>query len=149
MPVAVVTGSSKGIGRVIALQLAQDGFDLVINDLPSLSDKLQEVEQEILALGRKCLVAVADVSNEEEVKGMVTETVTQLGGLDVVGVISSGICSLTTTDGRKRGNLYTRAVGRPYAIVPLRVLSLIVIARYCRDIQQDVICKRHSNISLL
>ena len=99
MPVAVVTGSSKGIGRAIALQLAQDGFDLVINDLPSLSDKLQEVEQEILALGRKCLVAVADVSNEEEVKGMVTETVTQLGGLDVVGVISS-VRHLLTSNNR-------------------------------------------------
>ena len=84
MPVAIVTGSSKGIGRAIALKLAKDGFDVVVNDLPSLSDKLQDVQKEIVALDRKCVIAIADVSKEEEVKELVAKAVNELGGLDVV-----------------------------------------------------------------
>ena len=88
MPVVIVTGSSKGIGRAIALRLAKDGFDVVINDLPSLSDKLQDVQKQIVALDRKCVIAIADVTKEEEVKDMVAEAVTQLGGIDVVSSFS-------------------------------------------------------------
>lgn len=88
MPVALVTGSRKGIGRAIALRLAQDGFDIVVNDLPDLKDRLQTVQKDMLTLDRKCVVAVADVANEEEVRDMVDKAVTQLGGLDVVSSIS-------------------------------------------------------------
>ena len=87
MPVALVTGSSRGVGRAIALRLAQDGFNVVINDLPSLSDKLQDVQKEIVALNKKCVIATADVSKEEEVKSMVEKAVTELGGLDVVSFV--------------------------------------------------------------
>ena len=53
--VALVTGSSRGIGRGIALRLAQDGFDVVVNDIGANQKGIDSVVQEIQALGRKSL----------------------------------------------------------------------------------------------
>lgn len=83
--VALVTGSAEGIGRAIAIRLAEDGFDVSLFDLKSSEDKLQNVSQEIEnKTGRKTLRWFGDVSLEEDVKNGVEETVRVLGGLDVV-----------------------------------------------------------------
>ncbi|KAK0492373.1 NAD-P-binding protein [Armillaria luteobubalina] len=91
--VAVVTGAAQGIGRAIALRLADDGFDVAVNDLP-LPDKiakLKEVEEEIIRKGRRSAIFPGDVSNDTDVKGMVEGTVNMLGGLDVM-VANAAIC---------------------------------------------------------
>lgn len=49
---AIVTGASQGIGRAIALRLADDGFDVAINDLSAAKDNLETLRQEIVAKGR-------------------------------------------------------------------------------------------------
>src|SRR5690606_6877847 len=63
---AVVTGASRGIGRAIALALARDGADLVITGraVPELSS----VRDEILALGRQCLMLEADLAAPDAIE---------------------------------------------------------------------------------
>lgn len=60
--VALVTGSSKGLGRAIALDLAKDGYDLVINYARSRS-KAEEVAAEIEKMGQKALLIKANVGD--------------------------------------------------------------------------------------
>ena len=87
--VAIVTGSGRGIGRAIALRLAADGADIVINDVGDMAPA-EAVATEVRALGRKSLVATADVSNSEEVAGMVKKVVAELGKVDIL-VNNAGI----------------------------------------------------------
>ncbi|PCH44862.1 NAD(P)-binding protein [Wolfiporia cocos MD-104 SS10] len=82
--VAIVTGASQGIGRSIALRLADDGLDVAVNDIPTKSAALKELVVEIRAKGRRALAIEADVSKEDEVAAMVTRVAQELGGLDMV-----------------------------------------------------------------
>ena len=82
--VAIVTGAAQGIGRAIALKLADDGLDVAVNDIAPQLSKLNDVVEEIRAKGRTSVAVVADVSKEDEVKGMIEKTVETLGGVDCV-----------------------------------------------------------------
>jgi NAD(P)-dependent dehydrogenase (short-subunit alcohol dehydrogenase family) len=82
--VALVTGAAQGIGRAIALRLAADGLDVAVDDLPSKLELLEEVVNEIKAMGRKTIALTFDISQEDEVKAMVEQTVSELGRLDAV-----------------------------------------------------------------
>jgi NAD(P)-dependent dehydrogenase (short-subunit alcohol dehydrogenase family) len=84
--VAVVTGSAQGIGRSIAIRLAEDGYDIVINDLESKEENLEEVKKEITANfpERRVLAVLGDVSIEEDVKGLIGSAVKEFGSLNVV-----------------------------------------------------------------
>lgn len=84
MSVAIVTGAGQGIGKVIALRYADDGFDVAINDLPRKSEALELLSAEILAKGRRSCIILADVSVWKEVEIMVTKVVAELGQLYVV-----------------------------------------------------------------
>ncbi len=67
--VALVTGSSRGIGKGIALALAEAGADIIVNCVGAV-EAAEAVAKEIRAMGRKAWVKVADVSDEEQVKAM-------------------------------------------------------------------------------
>jgi NAD(P)-dependent dehydrogenase (short-subunit alcohol dehydrogenase family) len=82
--IAIVTGAAQGIGRAIALRLADDGLDVAINDLEIKRSSLQEIQAIIIAKGRKSIICTGDVSSEAAVKSMVDTVVESLGGLDVV-----------------------------------------------------------------
>lgn len=82
--VALVTGAAQGIGRAISLRLADDGYDVAVNDLDIQSSQLEILSSEIRKKGRKSIVLLADVSSEEDVEAMVKRTVSELGGLDAV-----------------------------------------------------------------
>ncbi|KAF8176352.1 acetoin reductase family protein [Mycena galopus ATCC 62051] len=88
--IALVTGAAQGIGRSIALRLADDGFDVAVNDISSKSGKLDEVVDEIQRKGRASSKYVADVSQDDQVKGMIEEVVEKHGGLDVM-IANAGV----------------------------------------------------------
>ena len=79
---ALVPGSSKGIGRAVALALAKGGANVVVNCSGSRA-QAEEVAAEIRALGRKSYVAVCDVSDQSAVEAMVAGVVQELGSLDM------------------------------------------------------------------
>jgi enoyl-[acyl-carrier protein] reductase III len=81
--VAVVTGSSRGIGKAIALSLAKEGYDIVVNYARSKEAALQTA-QEIEALGRKALVVKANVGDVEKIKAMFVQVDEAFGRVDVL-----------------------------------------------------------------
>ncbi len=81
--VALVTGGSRGIGRGIALKLAQCGADVVINYLER-EDAAREVVQWVEGLGRRALAVRADVSTEEGVEKLFEEMSQVFPRLDIL-----------------------------------------------------------------
>lgn len=103
-PIDVST--AQGIGKAIALRLADDGFEVIVNDIPSNSENLSKVVEEIKAKGRASSAHLADVSVEEQVKEMVAEVARIYGGLDVVrSRILNSMQALSSEDGRQCWNL--------------------------------------------
>jgi 3-oxoacyl-[acyl-carrier protein] reductase len=93
--VAIVTGGLRGIGRAIAVAMAAEGADLLIAGRSM--ERAAETEQEISALGRRCVVVEADVANEEAVKGIMAHTAQHFGGLDIL-VNNAGIAPFKPID---------------------------------------------------
>ncbi len=86
---AVVTGASKGIGRGIALRLADEGCDVVVN-YGRDSDGAEETAREIRARGQKALVVQADVGVKADVERMFNELLDRLG-IPTVLVNNAGV----------------------------------------------------------
>ena len=80
--VALVTGGGRGIGRAIALALAEAGADVVPTG--RTVEQVKAVAQEVERLGRRTLVQPCDVGDPRQVKALVERVVRELGGLDVV-----------------------------------------------------------------
>jgi 3-oxoacyl-[acyl-carrier protein] reductase len=89
--VALVTGAGRGIGRAIALGLAQDGADVVVNYRRD-ADAAAQVVAEIEALGRRAAAVAASVADYDDCRRLVAESVEAMGHLDVL-VLNAGIAS--------------------------------------------------------
>ncbi|MDI6762380.1 MAG: 3-oxoacyl-ACP reductase FabG [Thermodesulfobacteriota bacterium] len=80
--VALVTGGSRGLGRVDALALAEAGADVVVADI--LMDGAEKTAKEVQAMGRKSFAIKMDVTHMEEVKEGVVRIKNELGSIDIL-----------------------------------------------------------------
>lgn len=109
--VALITGGGRGIGRGIALALAQAGADVAIAEVDRVASAAQhyrdaavsgvaaaeQVAGEVRALGRRAAVIACDVTQSAQVTAMVDATVRELGGLDVL-VCNAGVVHIAPVE---------------------------------------------------
>ncbi len=84
--VAIVTGSARGIGREIALRLAEAGAKIVISDVADA----EPVAEEIKKMGRQSLAVMTDVTSASDVAGLVEKAIEKFGRIDIL-VNNAGI----------------------------------------------------------
>ncbi|ASJ04389.1 3-oxoacyl-ACP reductase [Thermococcus barossii] len=99
--VALVTGAGRGIGRAIALALAEKGANVAINYAHSRKEA-KEVAELCRSHGVDVITVKADVSNRHEVRGMVEEVVGHFGGIDILvnnaGILGKALRPMEVTD---------------------------------------------------
>ena len=122
--VALVTGSSRGIGRASAIALATAGADVIVNYVSARSSAV-ETAREIRRLGRQAWVVRADVSQEEDVEQMIDFVEGEVGQLNI-------IVSNAATGGF-RNLLDSRAKHFEHAMAT-NVLALIYLARRAKEL---------------
>jgi len=89
--VALITGGSRGIGRAIAIRLAEQGADVVVNYVRHKRDA-GDTAQEVEKLGRKCLLVKANVANSDDVVKMFDSIAKEFDHLDIlVSNAASGV----------------------------------------------------------
>ncbi|HEX5545307.1 MAG TPA: SDR family NAD(P)-dependent oxidoreductase, partial [Nitrospira sp.] len=93
---ALVTGSSRGLGRAIALALARDGADVAVNYF-NREAEAEAVRQEILQSGRRCVSIQADVSVKTQVDTLVGEVQDRLGTIDIL-INNAGVARVQPID---------------------------------------------------
>ena len=112
--VAVITGSSRGVGRAVALRLARQGCRIVLN-FRSSREEAESVLKELQKTDTPSLMIQADVSKESDCLKLIQQTVDQFGGLDIL------VNNAATTD-----------------FLPFADLSLLTDAHWDRVLQTNV-----------
>ncbi len=92
---ALVTGASKGIGRAVAVALAEAGADVAV--VARSKDLLYSLKEEIEGFGRVCVVLPCDVSQESAVKRSIEEAWEKLDGLDIL-INNAGVTSVSPAE---------------------------------------------------
>ena len=80
--IALVTGGGRGIGRAIALALAEEGADICV--VSRTETEIQNVAEKVEAIGRKTLSVVVDVTDQGQVGKMAEQVRQELGRLDIL-----------------------------------------------------------------
>ena len=100
--VVLITGAAKGIGKAIAIELAKQGYDIVINYHTSQIEAYKLKEELVNTYSIQCMAIQADVSKEDEVDAMVSKIESKLGGVDVLinnaGIDLSNLFHLKNAD---------------------------------------------------
>jgi 7-alpha-hydroxysteroid dehydrogenase len=123
--VAIITGAGKGIGAAIARVFAQAGADCVLT-ARSESD-LEAVADDVTELGRQALVLAADVNDLDALAGIVSRTVGELGGIDIIVNNAGGSMSrpfLDTTVAQLEKSFHFN-VSAPFELVRLAVPHML------------------------
>lgn len=98
---AVITGSSRGIGKACALKLAERGFNIVVN-YNSNEEAANKAVEEITAFGRKAIAVKADTSDLKQVQGMFRTAFKEMGSIDVLvnnaGVVNDAYLLMLNAD---------------------------------------------------
>lgn len=87
--VVLITGASRGIGKQIALTMAKEGYDIVLN-CRNENEEVLEVKSQIEGLGANCLIVQGDVANQSDCERFVKEAIEKFGKIDVL-VNNAGI----------------------------------------------------------
>src|SRR5580704_7165287 len=83
--IAIVSGASQGIGRAIALGLAQAGAHVVLAKYPDKrQDDIKAVKAEIEALGRKAMIVQTDVAQVDQVRALIDQAHSTFGRIDIL-----------------------------------------------------------------
>ena len=88
--VAFITGGTRGIGKEIALELSNNGFDIAVNYIAETEENMDNLRNELKENGAKSLFVKGDVSNFEDCEKMVEEVIKEFGRIDVL-VNNAGI----------------------------------------------------------
>lgn len=115
---AIVTGASSGIGRAVALELARGGASLVI--VARREQRLQELADQITALGRPVEIVVGDVTDAETRHRAVNAVQSKFGGLDIL-VNNAGVGAL--------GPFADASVGRVRRVMEINFFALVEMTR--------------------
>jgi len=78
--VGIVTGAAQGLGQAIALGLAEAGADVALIDVLDMT----HTQQQVKAIGRRCITITADLSKKDCIDGIVSKTVSQLCAIDIL-----------------------------------------------------------------
>ncbi|MCW1804793.1 SDR family oxidoreductase [Brachybacterium squillarum] len=81
---ALITGGDSGIGRAVAIAYAREGADVAISYLPEEQEDAEETARWIRDAGRRALLLPGDIREEDTARSLVTRTVQEHGGLDVL-----------------------------------------------------------------
>lgn len=81
---ALITGGDSGIGRAVAILFAMEGADSLIAYLPEEQEDAQKTKHRVEKTGRKCYLYPCDVQSRENCKKLVDETVSKLGGINIL-----------------------------------------------------------------
>lgn len=117
--VALVTGSSRGIGRACVLRLADDGYDIAVHYRRD-ADAADEVVAALLAKGVKAVALRAEMEDPEDIAALVAGTVSALGGIDVL------VANAAATAFKSLLDVEPRHIDRTFATV---VRSFILLAQ--------------------
>ena len=106
--VALITGAGKGIGKAIAIELAKNNYDIVINFLTSKDEALKLQKEIIDTYSVNCLAINCDVSKEDEVDKMISEIENKLGGVDIL--INNAAVDLSNLFNLKTANEFRKTL---------------------------------------
>ncbi|HEX8184148.1 MAG TPA: SDR family NAD(P)-dependent oxidoreductase, partial [Blastocatellia bacterium] len=90
--ISIVTGGGRGIGKAIALRFAAEGAAVVVSG--TTGEAIDAVAKEIRQRGGRSLAVIADVADESEVEGMISATLGEFGGLDIL-INNAGVAGPT------------------------------------------------------
>ncbi len=100
--IAVITGAARGIGRATALRFAEEGADVALLDIAcdipgvpyagAKATQLDNVRDEVEALGRKCMALVADITCTDQINEAISKVISEWGRIDIL-VCAAGIDS--------------------------------------------------------
>ncbi len=90
MASAIITGSARGIGAAIALRLAQDGYDIALNDISEKMFENNDIVEKIRETGVACEYFIADVSDHGQCENLIKTVKEKFGTIDVL-VNNAGI----------------------------------------------------------
>lgn len=138
--VALVTGSSQGIGAACAIRLAADGADVILNGR-ELDERGEEVLKKITDMGRRAHFIVADVSKAPNVSKLITDAIAVYGQLDI----------LVNNAGVEKNNDFWNVTEEEYDFVMDTNLKGVffgiqAFVKYCKDQQREGVVINMSSV---